>query len=78
MPPPVRIDRTGGGAKIRSMIEESPKVHAPHATPAADATDREAVCGQRVGDRRVRVSRPSRGLGHKVTAFVRRILAPRS
>ena len=63
---------------MRSMLEQSPKVQAPHASPAADASDREAVCGQRVGDRRVRVSRPARGMGYKVTAFFRRILAPRN
>lgn len=78
MRPPVRIDRSGGRAKIRWMIEQHPKVPAPHADRAAEATDHEAVCGQRVGDRRVRVSRPPRGIGHKVTAFVRRILAPRT
>ncbi|MEX2031362.1 MAG: hypothetical protein WEA81_00705, partial [Dehalococcoidia bacterium] len=64
-------------ANIRSMIEQKPQAQDPHAQPA-EASDREAICGQRVGDRRVRVSRPSRGMGHKVTALLRRILASRN
>jgi hypothetical protein len=41
----------------------------------ADMTPSESLCGDRVGNRRVRIQRPQRGIGHKVVAVVRRSLS---
>ena len=50
----------------------------PAGESSAQPKNFEAVCGQRVGDRRVRIARPEPSFGRKLTSLVRRALASRN